>query len=141
MLNLRYCGCGQCWSAQVIIYKLSLITPYLWFLCCINNPYKSLLPAVLSLSLFHVLTVLFYCFWLQVHSTYLSHQNKYALYMRIYPNWLNSWWGAQRGPKSLGCHSYYITLDTILMYPWQFYTLSGFILYYIYPRGVNFPGS
>ena len=27
-----------------------------------------------------VVTVLFYCFWLQVHCTYLSHQNKYALY-------------------------------------------------------------
>ena len=50
-------------------------------LYCINNPYKSLIPAVLSLSLFRVLTVLFYCFWLQVHCTYLSHQNKYALYI------------------------------------------------------------
>ena len=25
----------QCWSAQIIIYKLTLITPYLWFLFCI----------------------------------------------------------------------------------------------------------
>ena len=33
----------------------------------------------ISLSLLCVLTVWFYCFWFQVHCTYLSHQNKHAL--------------------------------------------------------------
>ena len=55
-------GCGQCWSVQVLIYKPTLITLYLWFLYCNNPPYKSLLPIVFSLSLFCVLTVLLLLF-------------------------------------------------------------------------------
>ena len=78
--KMYICGILRRVTLSVAIVE-PLYTPYLWLLYCINNTYKSLTPAVLSLSLFCVLTILFYCFWLQVHCTYLSHQNKYALYI------------------------------------------------------------
>ena len=52
--------------------------------CYFRTPFQSSLQITYTRSfivIITVLTVLFYCFWLQVHCTYLSHQKKYALYI------------------------------------------------------------
>ena len=75
LFRLSSCRCIQCWSTHMIIKKLPLLAPYLQLILYpYFHHYSLFVPTVLPLLYFS--KVLFYCFWLQVHCTYLSHQNK-----------------------------------------------------------------